>query len=347
MGKKEDSKKELKPKKDSLEQILDNDQLLNNDPTVHKSRNTTSEKVKEGVSTTLFLGELALGTKACDPRFYQGLTYFLEANGLDQEIGHVVISGGLLPMIPTYYGVQMAREMVFLGNNWDQKINDRALLALKEDISDEDKDFIQKWVAHKITNTSQAVDYTRTVMAPLTSLLNDGTVWHYLHGEEDNKNIEMLLEININKYIDSQKALEEDNKKKETLEQQLKQLQAKATQYDAQSQLLRAVRQGIHQDHDRDRVNEYLTSFVKEKAKDIDALEDPEKFKKYLSSVKSRKAASARVEKLDKQLKKVREDSREKERELKDTLNALNARKRQEEASQFHHLNKQQKTKTF
>src|SRR3989344_8108900 len=172
MGKKEDSKKELKPKKDSLEQILDNDQLLNNDPTVHKSRNTTSEKVKEGVSTTLFLGELALGTKACDPRFYQGLTYFLEANGLDQEIGHVVISGGLLPMIPTFYGVQMAREMVFLGNNWDQKINDLSKMAFRSGVSDEDKDFILKWVAYKITNTSQAVENSRQVIAPLTHLLN-------------------------------------------------------------------------------------------------------------------------------------------------------------------------------
>ncbi|HLD79724.1 MAG TPA: hypothetical protein VJA18_04130 [Candidatus Nanoarchaeia archaeon] len=320
-------------KKQTLDELLNN-----NDPRAHKSRATTSGKVHDGASTTLFLGELALGTKACDPRFYQGLAYFLEANGLDQEVGHVVMSGGLLPMIPTFYGVQMAREMVFLGNNWDQEINDLSKMAFRSGVSDEDKDFILKWVAYKITNTSQAVENSRQVIAPLTHLLNDGTVWHYLHGEEDNKNIEMLLEININNYIDTQKAQERDEKKKTGLERELVRLQAKADQYGAQSQLLRNVRQGINPSHDKDTVNTYLASFMKEKKEEIDKLEDPEAFRKFLSSVKSRKAISQRVDKLDTKLKDLRENNRDKSRELKDAINALNARKREMEAPEFHRI---------
>ncbi len=329
-----------KPTKPTLDDLLNN-----NDPRAHKSRATTSQKVQNGASTTLFMGELALGTKACDPRFYQGLTYFLEANDLDHEIGHVVMSGGLLPLIPTFYGVQMAREMVFLGNNWDQEINDLSKMAFKSGVSDEDKDFILKWVAYKITNTSQAVENSRQVMAPLTGLLNDGAVWHYLHGEEDNKNIEMLLEININNYIDTQRAQEQDEKKKAALDRELERLQAKAKEYDAQSTLLRDVRQGIKPNDDKDAVNKYLTSFMKEKAKEIDTLEDSEKFKKFLSSVTSRKKISERVEKLDAQLKNLREKNRDKNRELKDTTNDLNARKRQMESSQFHRITKRQHIK--
>lgn len=340
------SKKKVKHKKKvSLEKILDNDQILNNDPTAHESRVTSSTKVDNGASTTLLLGELALGTKACDPRVYEGLAYFLKANEFDKEIGHVVMSGGLLPLIPTFYGVQMAREMVFLGNNWDQEINERTKLALAGDMSAEDKEFIEKWVAYKITNTSQAVENSKQVMAPLKELLNDGTVWHYLHGEEDNKNIELLLEIKINNYIERQKAAQKDEKKKADLEEELNQLKLKKVEYNVASKLLREARQGIHPNHDKETVNKYLAGYMERKAEEIEKLDDPEAFKTFLSSVKSRKGISARVEKIDEKIKKLREDNKQKESELNDTLNAINAQKRVEESSQFHRIIKRQHIK--
>lgn len=319
------------------------EEILNNDPLVHSSRHTVSGKAQNGPSTILFLGELALGTKACDPRIYRGLAYFLEANGLDKEIGHVVASGGLLPYIPTFYGVQNAREMVFLGNNWDQKIDERTKLMLGSGISKEDRDFIEKWVAYKITNTSQAVEYTKTTMAPLTALLNEGTVWHYLHGEEDNKNIEALTEININNYIEAGKDQQKNLEKKTLLEKDIERLQKEEKQYNAQSQLLREIRQQLHPSHDKEKVNQYLTEFFKAKASDIESLENSEKFKKLLTSIDSRQDVTTKIEELEQYQKQAKETAKKKDRELKDTINDLNAKKREAEAQQFHRITKRRR----
>ncbi|MFC1752761.1 hypothetical protein ACFL96_05130 [Thermoproteota archaeon] len=163
------------------------------------TRHTYSGKVKDGEKTTLYLGEMALGTKASDPRAMRGLAYFIEANDLDKNIGHVLMNGGLLPYIPSYYGIQNAREMIFLGNDWDKEVNDRAKLVLRSDTDQEAKEFIKKWVAYKITNTAQAIENSRKVITPLTEVLNDSQ-WHYMLGEEDNKNTDALIEVKLNDY---------------------------------------------------------------------------------------------------------------------------------------------------
>ena len=87
----------------------------------------TLEKIIKKGHTCLALGELALGTKAYDPRAMDGLALFLQVNGYDKLIDNVVIEGGLVPLIPEYYSINNSKVMRFLGNDPNKKPNERAL----------------------------------------------------------------------------------------------------------------------------------------------------------------------------------------------------------------------------
>ncbi|MFQ5621147.1 MAG: hypothetical protein ACE5FT_04850 [Candidatus Nanoarchaeia archaeon] len=306
----------------------------------HPTRDTTSGKEK---SLTLYLGELALGTKASDERVLQGLAYFIEANGLSEEIGHVMLNGGLLPYIPTFYGVQNAREMMFLGNDWDREIDDRTKITLDK-VNEKDRRFIEEWVANKITNTSQAVNTSTRAMAPLASTL-DEAVWHYLHGEEDVKNTEALIEIKINDYVAKAKAAEEDKKRAESLQFEIGQLQGGISEKQKEYDLLRAARNGVHHTKKKEDVKAYIGTYLTEHAPDIDGLEDPDKFKSLISKSTSRSHLTAKLQSLDRVIKDTRKRLREKRRELQDAEHALNAQARVREASQFFRITKRQHIK--
>ena len=301
-----------------------------------------TRKTKSGKrsSTTLYLGELALGTKANDDRALKGLAYFLEANDLVKEIGHVMLNGGLLPYIPTFYGVQNAREMMFLGNDWDSDIDERTKLTF-ENVNEKDRSFIEEWVAHKITNTSQAVEYSARAMRPLATTLDDA-VWHYLHGEEDVKNTEALLEIKINDYVEQNKASEEDEKRTESLTLEIEEMQRGIQTHESEYNLLRSARNGVHRTKKKTTVQEYVSQYIKNNKHELDSLEDPEKFKSLLNKSTSRSNLTTKLQGLDRVIKDARKRLQQKRRTLQDAQHSLAAKDRVREASQFFRITKRQ-----
>lgn len=307
----------------------------------HPTRATKSSRGKG--STLLFLGELGLGTKASDPRALKGLAHYLRANNLTEEIGHVLVNGGMLPYIPTFYGVQNAREMMFLGNDWDREIDEREKLKL-ENCDTETKEFIEKWVLYKITNMSQAIDNSRRALVPLAESL-DNSVWHYLLGEEDNKNTEALIEIKVNEYVATHEQRKRDEKQKERLEFEVDKLNGELSQLEQRYTLLRELRNGVNPNAKKDTATTYIAEFLEKREEDINKLEDPDKFHRLVGKSTKRQHLTDKVNQLDEDLKKQRTEFKQKQRALKDVTHALSAQEREREAAQFHSITKRRHIK--
>lgn len=316
------------------------DTLLDNRPQKHKSsRITNSGKGSEDSKTILFLGELALGTNGSNPKVYKGLNYFIKANRLSKKIGHVVINGGLIPRIPNYFGLQNEREMAFLASDWEKEIDTDMKKILDSNIPGYDKKFIKKWVAYKIENTNQALHFSRKSLKDFAKTLDD-SVWHYIHGEEDQKNITELMEINIENYIATNQRNEKFETKLEELASEKENLDREKENYKTKVELLKKIQQNISVKSSEDYIKEYIGNFLNQNKKEIETLDNSSSFVKEIGNLTHYSVLKENLEKINSELKQLRTKEKEVSAEIRENKTELNAIKRENVAPQFFRITK-------
>ncbi|MBI4441078.1 hypothetical protein HY639_02840 [Candidatus Woesearchaeota archaeon] len=210
----------------------------------------------------LAIGEPAFGTAIYDPAMMDGLAAFLHANpSTAKKIKYLIINGGLIPEIPEFYSKYNAQKMRFLGSDPTKPpigwVND---LLQQGGIDEKTKEYLEKFALHVIENRKEAVDYTKQELQKLLVALPSLKEIHYIHGEEDKKNLVGLEELKIVDY-------QQKERKEADLEQKLQLLQDQITRTEGDVKTVAKQR-------------EFLT-----KARNYLRNRDPAEFKKYVQTL--------------------------------------------------------------
>ncbi len=297
----------------------------------------------------LAIGELALGTKAYDPRAMDGLALFLELN--DYKINNVILDSGLVPLIPEYYGINNAKAMRFLGNDPDKEPNKRAQLALKSDIEKKDKEYIEKYVLKKIVTKHEAVDFAKKELKKLTDILGNIRI-DYVHGEEDKRNIIALEELKINDYkrlAQNQHDLEEKiltyKKNLENLKKEESDIREEKTILQYSRKYLRH-KENIKQDK-KYTLKEYITVLIERKHEEFSKLEpkDAEELKLFLKKIKTTDDIQNKLKQIYKDQNRANAEIKHLKKDIRECEISLNALEREKEASGFFRITKRQHIK--
>ncbi len=275
-----------------------------------KSRQTNSSLNNDESTTFAIFSEPAVATKAYDPRIVEGLVSASMAQGLGSRVGHVCFAGSALPYIPTFYGKQNQRELIFLGYDPDKKIDERYSELLEDpSVPKEVKDTIKKWGANKILTLEEAAECGRKSFGSFIEQAFPKANIHYIYGEEDNKNFDDHIELEFDKVFvlreAEEKCLIEQNKnqaEKERLEKRQKNLETQRTIF----QLLRKALTSKNEDP-----KATIEKIISSQTEEVANLEYPEKFKKTINSIKQSGDIDYKLETLDKQAQKLlQEESR-------------------------------------
>lgn len=289
----------------------------------------------------LALGELAMGTKVYEPLAMEGLALFLQINGYDKEIESVILDSGLLPLVPSYYGLSNAKNMRFLGTNENQEPNQRAELVLRSNVEEKDKEYIENFVLHKITSKEQAAAFAREQLQALALLLKDAE-FHYMHGEEDRKNIEALEELKINDYMRIQKNYEDLEEKLEKTKQEIEKRSEELAETEAEKTLLQYARK-ILRFHEGDDFKKKVEELINNRKQEFEALgADSERFKRALKSAKSVSDVKKKLESVYQEIKDLNQEIRHNQKQVRNCEIQLNAIEREKEASGFFRITKRQ-----
>ena len=139
--------------------------------------------------TFLLLGELGLGTKSYDPVAMDGLAAFIRANNYGQRIDAVIIEGGLMPLVPRLHSKSNDEYLRYLGNNPEKMVTPKIEQMLHDAVTREEREYISKWLAHKILDEKDAAEFGRRELTKLFSTLRENVPVLYIHGEEDDNNM--------------------------------------------------------------------------------------------------------------------------------------------------------------
>lgn len=292
---------------------------------------------KEGGSKLSYLaiGELGLGTKAYDPLAMDGLALFLELNGYSGNLDAVILDGGLLPFKPEYYGKGTAQDMRFLGIDPNKEVNEGAKKLLESNIDEKDKDYVRNHVAHKITTTTEAAEFSRREMEKILPLFKGAQI-HYIPGDEDQKHIEALEEIILNDYLKNKDRKEEFEAKVNEITEAIEQENRKLNLVEKEYNLMNSLRVSLKAKENKD-ISKIVNEHIEKKAKELSSLgeEGAQIIQGHLKSVREKKDIVAKLKELDYEMKEYKTDIKKKSSELKDLKLTLNAIEREKEAAGF------------
>ncbi|MEA3430634.1 MAG: hypothetical protein U9R08_05155 [Nanoarchaeota archaeon] len=290
----------------------------------------------------LAIGELALGTKVYDPRAMDGLALFLRVNGLDKKIQQLVIDSGIMPLVPSYYGLSNAKNMRFLGVDKTQSPNQRAELVLRSDIEKKEKEYIENFVLHKITSKEQAAGFAKQELEKLLTVLGDVET-HYIHGEEDRKNIEALEELKINDYM----RIEQNQGDLEDKLKRTKHAHDKAVvgldETEKEKKLLQCARRYLRL-YTGNEFKKRVKTFIEKKAEEFQHLSigDANKLKHFLRTARNVADVKTKLQDVYGDIKDLNNEIKYNEKSARDCQITLNAIAREKEASGFFRITKRQ-----
>lgn len=272
-----------------------------------KSRQTNSSLNNDESATFAIFSEPAVATKAYDPRIVEGLVSASLAQGFGKKVGHVCFAGSALPYIPTFYGKQNQRELIFLGYDPDKKIDERYAELLDDpSVPKEVKDTIKKWGANKILTLEEAAECGRKSFGRFIEQAFPKANIHYIYGEEDNRNFDDHIELEFDKVFvlreAEEKCLIEQNKNRagrERLEKQQKDLET-------QRNIFQLLRKAITSNNGK--LREKIERVISSQAEGVANLEYPEKFKKTINSIKQSKDIDYKLEILDRQAQNLQQE---------------------------------------
>ncbi len=288
-----------------------------------KSRRTDSPLKNENTATFAIFAEPAVATKAYDPRILEGLVYVSKSQGWKRRVGHVCFAGSALPYIPTFYGKQNQRELIFLGYDSGKEMDKRyAKLLQDSNVPKEVKDSLKRWGANKILTLEEAAEFGRKYFGlPLEDAFPNANI-HYIYGEEDNKNFDDHVELEFDKIFvlkeEEEKylvALRKNQNIKESVEKKRKDLAIQQGIFNLVKGALSSKKEG--------NVRAKIDSILLSKEKEIMALECPEKFKRAVNTVKGKGDINYKLEVLDRKFKEIIQEERRLEKQEDETTHQL------------------------
>ncbi len=272
-----------------------------------KSRKTDSSLKNDDTATFAIFAEPAVATKAYDPKIVEGLVVLSRNQQWRKKVGHVCFAGSALPYVPTFYGKQNQRELIFLGYDPDKNMDERYAEILEDPaVPKEVKETIKKWGLNKILTLEEAAEYGRKYFGTLIEKAFPNVPIHYIYGEEDNRNFDDHVELEFDKVFvlkeEEEKHLvaqRKNQQEKGKLEQQQKDLETQQT-------ILGLVRRAL--DSKNSDVKTEIDTILNNNIECIDAIEYPERFRKTLTSLKKNGEVNYKLEAIDRRIKALKVD---------------------------------------
>lgn len=300
-----------------------------------KSRKTDSPLKNEDTATFAVFAEPAVATKVYDPRILEGLAHVSKSQCWRKRVGHVCFAGSALPYIPTFYGKQNQRELIFLGYNPDKEMDKRYAKLLEDpNVPKEIKDSLKRWGTNKILTLEEAAEFGRKYFGLSLEEAFPNANIHYIYGEEDNKNFDDHVELEFDKIFvlkdEEEKYLVAQRKNqniKESVEKKRKDL---ATQQGI-LKLVKGVLSSKKENNIRTKIDDIMLS----KEKEIEALEYPEKFKRSVNAVKGGGDIDYKLEAIDRKFKEMVQEERRLEKQEDEITHQLSKIAMQKRAPSF------------
>ncbi|MFH0752220.1 MAG: hypothetical protein V1914_01345 [archaeon] len=328
-----------------------------NKPSLEESK-TLEDRIManpEGIKTkNLYLGEMGFGTKAYDPEAMTGLAYYLQYNN-STDINNVMMLGALFPRIPEYYSVSGSEDMRFLAKDPTKKPGEETELgevieyfAQRMKINPDDAKYFKEHVEGKIKTRQDAANAVKPELEKLANVLGEKTEWHYQHGEEDRKNIQVAKEILI---ADAEEKKKEESgqykQEKKRLEQELKELQKKQDSINQKKTFVAYVSGRLENTKEKtgeDLIN-YLDGLLKSKIPqfELTRADKSELVAIIISKGVTKESIFEEAKKLKSQASNIENDKKQLESQIKEQDHKLNAVKRHSGASGFYKGTKQYK----
>lgn len=289
---------------DKLEKILESE-TTKLESSEKKSRKTDSPLKNDDSATFAIFAEPAVATKAYDPKIAEGLVVLSRNQQWRKKVGHVCFAGSALPYVPTFYGKQNQRELIFLGYDPDKGMDERYAEILEDSsVPKEVKDTIRKWGLNKILTLEEAAEYGRKYFGALIEKAFPNVPIHYIYGEEDNRNFDDHVELEFDKVFvlkdEEEKHLvaqRKNQQEKEKLGQQQKDLEI-------QQSILGLVRKALYSKNSDAKAS--IDVILKDNAERIDAIECPERFRKAIASLKKNGDINYKLEAVDRRIKALK-----------------------------------------